>query len=144
MSNKIPNNRKIIYYIGLGLTVIGFILFLIPFFSIFNFDPFYGNDPFGNMKYSLIGFFMVLVGQILRFMGSKGMAGSGIILDPDRAREDLRPHSSARGKILKDVLDETGFTKRENDREIIKVRCQNCRSLNDEDSKYCKNCGREI
>jgi hypothetical protein len=28
--------------------------------------------------------------------------------------------------------------------EIIKIRCQNCKSLNEEDAKFCKECGHKI
>jgi len=29
-------------------------------------------------------------------------------------------------------------------KEIVKIRCKECKSLNDEDVKLCKNCGKEL
>lgn len=29
-------------------------------------------------------------------------------------------------------------------KEIIKIRCRSCNTLNDEDAKYCKECGKEL
>lgn len=64
-----------------------------------------------------IGLIMIIIGILLRSAGSHGLDGSGWVLKPKQAREDST---------------------------IIKVRCKNCNTLNDEDSKYCKNCGLEI
>ena len=132
MNKEISNNRKILYYVGNGLTLIGVIMFLSVFFIVFT-NPFSmfetSNNPMAN---SFIGF-------ILSTIGLRGKAGSGLILDPKQAREDLKPYSTQVGGILNDVLDEVDL--KNNNKEIIKIRCKSCRETNDEDAKYCKKCG---
>ena len=90
----------------------------------------------------------IVAGSVLMNIGAKGAAGSGIILDPDRAREDLKPYSSAAGGMISDVIENIDIVKekkKEDDtkasQEIIKIRCRACGELNDEDAKFCKSCG---
>ncbi|HOK62436.1 MAG TPA: zinc ribbon domain-containing protein [Soehngenia sp.] len=137
MSNEIPSSRKTLYYVGMILTIIGVILFLSNFVLVFT-----GNVFNVNPLISFIGFIMVAVGQIIRVIGAKGVAGSGIILDPEKAREDVKPYSKAMGGVIDDVLsnvDSTNVSK-----EIVKIKCRNCGELNDEDSVYCKSCGEKL
>jgi hypothetical protein len=77
----------------------------------------------------------------MRVVAARGVAGSGIILDPKKAREDLSPWSSMAGGMIKDAMDETEIHTK---KEIVKVRCRNCSELNDEDAKFCKNCGEKV
>ncbi|MDR7871240.1 MAG: zinc ribbon domain-containing protein [Tissierellaceae bacterium] len=154
MSNKISPERKSLYYIGMGLIVLGFILFFSSFFIAFNddgFNPFYdsGMPPF--FKRALIGMICIIVGGILMNIGARGAAGSGVILDPEKARDDLKPYSSAAGGMISDVIENIDVV---NDRRtsqdkkevihIVKVKCQSCGELNDEDAKFCKSCGDKI
>lgn len=152
MSNKISKERKALYYIGMGLIVLGFILFFSSFF-IFNkgFDPFFnsGMPPF--FKRALIGMICIIVGSVLMNIGARGAAGSGIILDPEKARKDLKPFSSASGGIINDVIENIDIVrerKTSHDKkevlQIVKVKCQSCGELNDEDAKFCKSCGNKI
>lgn len=48
--------------------------------------------------------------------------------------------------IVEKVKDELVENKSSNtgSKEIIKIRCRHCDCLNDEDSKFCKQCGKEI
>ena len=78
-------------------------------------------------------------------IGARGAAGSGLILDPEKAREDLNPYTSAAGGMINDALKEVEILNPKSDgKDLIKVRCQSCKELNDEDAKFCKNCGKEI
>lgn len=43
-------------------------------------------------------------------IGRAGLAGSGVVLDPQRAREDLEPWSRMAGGMVKDTLDEAGIS----------------------------------
>ena len=86
------------FYGGMALTVIGLSFFLVPFFTIISsmgsFSQF-GAERFGSSA----GFFhmgsyrmiLIVAGQFLRSAGAKGLAGSGVVLDPQRATEDCRP-----------------------------------------------------
>ncbi|BCN32838.1 zinc ribbon domain-containing protein [Anaeromicropila herbilytica] len=151
---KISKERKITYYIGLGMIVIGFLLFISVFFEVASFmsDPFV-NDPFSggklpSMLNGVIGFFIMIAGGIVMNIGAKGAAGSGIILDPEKQREDLKPFNEAKGEMINDVISNIDavnhLTKNQEQKEIIKIKCRNCGSLNDEDAKFCKGCGKEI
>lgn len=142
MHKEISSNRKILYYLGNGITLIGFILFLSVFFTAF-LNPFSMFDSNSNpMANGFIGFILIIIGQFISFIGLRGKAGSGLILDPKQAREDLKPYSSQVGGMLNDVLDEVNLAT--NVKEVVKIRCQSCKALNDEDAKYCKECGTEL
>lgn len=149
MKKKISNERKALYYVGMGMMIIGVILFLSVFVTAFTGDPFEmmysGRNPMAN---GFVGFVMIFIGSIIMNIGARGAAGSGLILDPDKAREDLNPYASAAGRLINDALDEVdvlkkGGIEKEAD-EIIKIRCRECGELNEEDAKFCKNCGKTL
>ena len=138
MSKEISKNRKTLYYVGNGLTAIGFILFLSVFFVAF-LNPFamFGSDnPMAN---GFIGFILIIIGQFVSNIGARGAAGSGLILDPKQAREDLKPYSTQVGGMINDVLDEVD--KKPEEKEVVNVRCQSYKTLNYEDEKKKKKCG---
>ena len=166
---KISKERKITYYIGMGLMVLGFILFISQFFKAGKLmgtpfmDGSFGNDPIidtytfrhqiprnsgPSFATSVIGMILMITGGIVMGVGAKGAAGSGLMLDPEKAREDLKPFSEAKGGTINDVISNIDvvdrITKPDNGREVIKIRCRSCGSLNDEDAKYCKSCGKDI
>lgn len=150
MSNKISKERKAIYYIGLVLTIFGVILFMSVFFIDMMTPDFFGGHSSFIVR-PVIGMICMTVGNVLMSIGSKGAAGSGLILDPEKAREDLKPYSSARGGMINDTLENIDMVKdianrnEENQsKEVIKIRCKECGTLNDEDAKFCKSCGKEI
>lgn len=147
MSNKISDERKALYYIGLGLIILGFILFISAFFTFGSDDIFFeGTSSF--MARPLVGMICMIIGSVLMNIGEKGTAGSGLILDPEKAREDLKPHNIAKGKMINDAVENIDIVKDmgkiTDTKEIIKIRCKNCGELNDEDAKFCKSCGREV
>lgn len=152
MSNKISNERKALYYIGLGLIVLGAILFLSSFFAVNDgFDPFYDSGMPSFFKKALIGMICMIVGAVLTNIGAKGAAGSGLILDPDKARDDLKPYTSAAGGMINDVIENIDIVKdrsfnQENKeiKQIVKIKCRNCGELNDEDASFCKSCGERM
>ena len=53
---------------------------------------------------------LIVVGVLMRRVGSHGLAGSGVVLDPRQARQDVRPWSELRGGALRDTLDAAGLT----------------------------------
>ena len=58
---------------------------------------------------ALIGMGMIIVGGILMGIGSKGLAGSGVVLDPGQARKDVEPWARMAGGVIKDAVEETGI-----------------------------------
>ena len=97
------------------------------------------SNPMAN---GFIGFILIIIGQSISILGARGLAGSGLILDPKQAREDLKPYSSQVGGMINDALEEVDLLNES--KEVIKVRCPSCKTLNDEDAKYCKKCGAQL
>jgi len=60
----------------------------------------------------------------------------------------LKPFNEAGGKMINDVISNIDvvdkLVKPKEEKEIIKIKCRSCACLNDEDAKFCKNCGKEI
>lgn len=143
MENKtsIPTWRKVLYYGGMGLTILGVILFISVFFSFFSiFNSPQLINPGSTFVRPLIGMILMIVGQFVQSIGAKGLRGSGVVLDPDGATEDLKPYSKAVGKMVNDGLEEVTAIKKES----IKIKCRDCGTLNDENAKFCDNCGTQL
>ena len=145
MSKKeISEERKALYYGGMAITGIGVLLFLSAFLSFMNpASMLMGSSPGSFMMRPFIGIIMIAAGGFMRTVAVRGVAGSGMVLDPKKAREDLSPWSSMAGGIIKDALDETDLVS-EKEKEVIKIRCTACSALNDEDATFCKKCGKKI
>lgn len=148
--SKIPNERKATYYVGIGIMILGFILFISVFFSVASFmnNPYMGMSSGPSFTPGILGFVLIIVGSAVMNLGAKGAAGSGLILDPDKAREDLKPFNEAKGEMINDVISNIDIidqiARPHEEKQVIKVRCQSCGSLNDEDAKFCKSCGKPI
>jgi hypothetical protein len=148
---QIPPERKALYYTGMGLTIVGVLLFLSTFVSgISNFGNFEDFDRRvkGEMCTALCGMGLMVVGGILMRVGAVGAAGSGFILDPEQARKDVEPWARMGGGVADDALSEIGLARKLEERlgqkesePKIKVRCRQCQALNDETAKFCNQCG---
>jgi hypothetical protein len=149
---QIPSDRKALYYGGMAVAGVGLLLFLSTFVTFManfgNFDNFEararseGFRAFGGMALMMVGGFMMNV-------GAKGLAGSGIVLDPEQARKDIEPWSRMGGGVVQDALSEVDVVKKIEDRldppePQVKVRCRNCQALNDETARFCNQCGSAI
>jgi hypothetical protein len=110
VTRQISPERKGAYYFGMALIVVGFLSFASTFFSFASQFGHPGRDfeRFGSsvMMRGVIGVALIGMGGFLMKMGRVGMAGSGILLDPERAREDVEPWSRMAGGVVKDALDE--------------------------------------
>ncbi|MCX7872276.1 MAG: SHOCT domain-containing protein [Verrucomicrobiae bacterium] len=113
MSEKnIRPERKAVYYIGIAITALGFIMFI----SVFISSALHFGD-FGNFDArvksmglrGIIGIILIIIGGIFSAVGRMGLSGSGIKLDPQQARKDVEPWSRMSGGIIKDALDEAGI-----------------------------------
>jgi hypothetical protein len=146
---KISKKRKATYYVGIGLVVIGFLLFISVFFfaADFMYNPFTSGrtPPFSN---AVIGMVLIIAGSLIMTIGAKGAAGSGLLLDPEKAREDLKPFSESKGKMINDMISNIDVVDRisrpQEEKEVIRIKCRSCGVLNDEDAKYCKGCAEEL
>lgn len=150
--SKISKGRKITYYIGIGMIVLGFMLFISVFFSFAGFisspnsSPFTGGGP--SFKNSVIGMVLIAAGFVVMNIGARGPAGSGVLLDPEKARENLKPFNEAKGGMINDVVSNIdavqSITGHHQEKKEIKIKCRSCGTLNDEDAKYCKGCGEKL
>jgi hypothetical protein len=150
MAKHISGERKAAYYLGTVLMGIGGLLF----FSVFvtaamNFGDFSNFDV--NAKSSMFraigGMALLFVGGIIRSVGAQGLAGSGVVLDPNQARDELEPYSRMAGGMVKDALDEADVQlggPKEAPGKVVMIRCLGCGKLNEEDSKFCQECGKKI
>lgn len=110
---QISDKRKAVYYAGIILAAIGFLSFGSVFISgAMHFGDFSNFEARGRSMAirAVLGMGMMIFGAILASVGRAGAAGSGIILDPEKAREDVEPWSRMTGGVIKDALDEAGIS----------------------------------
>jgi hypothetical protein len=149
MSRRISSDRKFAYYLGGGLIAVGLLLFLSVFvtgaLNFGNFDDFDGQARSSGLR-AVGGMVLMMVGGFVRTVGARGAAGSGLLLDPERARRDLEPFSRQGGGMLKDALNEADIAlgSRRDDEPLVMIRCRACSTLNEEDSKFCQECGQPV
>jgi hypothetical protein len=155
MAKQISEGRKNLYNAGLVVMIIGGCLFALPFLTI----PIAMITSLGgggllkgiisvpiSFIGAFIGFGLIAAGSAMRRVAACGTAGSGLVLDPEKAREDLNPWTGMAGGMVKDVLKEADIKIGSGNIEPPKVviRCSHCKKLNEEDSKFCQECGKPI
>jgi hypothetical protein len=109
---QVSDGRKVLYYSGIVVSALGMLLFLSNFLIIggaMNAGASSGPGPGGFMGRALGGMALLVLGQFMRKVGQRGLAGSGLVLDPEQARKDVEPWSRLAGGMVKDGLDEAGF-----------------------------------
>ena len=144
MVKQISPERKTAYYVGMAIMVLGGLLF----FSVFvtgalNFGDFsnFEADARSNMFRAIGGMALLFLGAVITSVGARGLAGSGVVLDPEKARDDLEPYSRMAGGMVKDVLEEAEINLRGKPEKVIMIKCPACGKLCEEDSHYCGECG---
>lgn len=65
-------------------------------------------------------------------------------LIPEQARNDLEPYTRMAGGMLKDALDEADLNFGGRAERVVMIKCSACGKLNEEDSKFCQECGKEF
>ena len=109
MARNITQEQKTGYYLGMILIGIGIIMFSAPFIDVL----FNGLEPNErglpeSFKVALVGFVLLAIGNVLRSISARGLAGSGLLLAPKQARKDLEPYSRMAGGMIQDALEESG------------------------------------
>ena len=147
MTREISEGRKTAYYVGMGLMVLGvilfastFVIFAVNFGNVSNFNA----AAQSSMFLAFGGMALMVLGAIIRNVGARGLAGSGTVLDPGKAREDLEPYSRMVGGMVHDALDEAKVDLPGQPQRVVMVKCPACARLNEEDSKYCQECGKSL
>lgn len=138
----------------MGVTGMGALLFALPFITIPLIMIGVASFTAGPLAFlfAFIGFGLIILGQFLMSIGKVGLAGAGVILDPKRAREEREPFVRMSGGMLRDGLEEAGildenglkFGRNAKPEQVVMIRCRECGKLNEEDSKFCQECGRKI
>ena len=160
MGKSISPERQGAYLFGMVLVGIGLCLFLSTFLSMmsgFGAGPSIGGSGDagmgGVMGRALGGMLLMAIGRGVMRVGARGVAGSGLILDPDQARKDLSPYSKMAGGMAKDALEEAGIDLRRRGEDaaaknktepVIMLRCPQCQTLNEDGSKFCQECGAKL
>jgi hypothetical protein len=147
MGRQISTGRKALYYVGMALIVLGcvsfastFVTFAMHFGEFHNFE----SNARSIMFRAFGGMALMVVGAIILNLGAHGAAGSGVVLDPEQARNDLEPYSRMAGGMLKDALDEADLNFGGRAERVVMIKCPACGKLNEEDSKFCQECGKEF
>ena len=147
MKQPISEERKKAYYLGMALTVIGgltfasvFVTFLIHFGDFSNFE----SNARSSMLRAFLGMALMVAGRIIQLIGARGLAGSGVVLDPQKAREELEAYSRMAGGMVKDALDEAEIALHGTREKVVMLKCQNCGKLNEENAKFCNQCGKKL
>jgi hypothetical protein len=115
MAQQISENRQTAYYIGMGMIIVGGLLFASTFLTfVMSFGDFsnFEDRTKSGMFRAFGGIGLIIVGGFVRGIGARGLAGSGVVLDPAQAREDLEPYSRMAGGMVKDALEETNLNLR--------------------------------
>ena len=157
-SRNVSHQRKWLYQAGLALQLVGLALFLSFFLTVaLLFGQFDADVPsklgVGFFR-AVVGMICMLAGGVIRHIGASGVAGSGMILDPERAKQELEPYARMSGgltdaafsemKTVRDTLNNLGGRGSEISIEVVRVRCQNCQQLNEETARFCNQCGKPI
>lgn len=144
MTKRISPERKTAYYVGMAIMILGGLLF----FSVFvtaalNFGDFsnFEADARSNMFRAIGAMALLILGAVITIVGARGLSGSGVVLDPEKAREDLEPYSRMTGRMVKDALEEAEINLRGKPEKIVVIKCPACGKLCEEDSHYCGECG---
>lgn len=149
---QFSDSRKRLYYAAMALSAIGLLLFLSTFVTFFanfgNFNHFEARARSSGFR-AFGGIILLMVGGVLGRIASRGWAGSGIMLDPEKARSDVEPWSRMAGGIVNDALSELSASRgnqqaAERGEPQVKIRCQKCQALNDDGAHFCNQCGAPI
>lgn len=149
MSRHVSPGRQGVHALGTLLIVIGAISCLsvvVAVAGLFTSGTSSGDLP--SPMPVVVGFVMIAVGGALRSLGAKGIHGSGLVLDPQRARRELEPHSRQVGGMIGDELDEAGIALGAREprpvERVVMIRCTACQTLNEDGSKFCQECGAKV
>jgi hypothetical protein len=149
MSRHVSPGRQGVHALGTLLIAIGLISFLSVFVTVAGVVG--GGSAFGDSPSfmpAVIGMILMIAGGALRSIGAKGIHGSGLVLDPQRARRELEPHSRQVGGMIGDALDEAGIGVGAREPQpverVVMIRCTTCQTLNDDGSKFCQECGAKL
>lgn len=152
-NRQLSPERQMLHYVGTALVGGGILIFFLTMVYLF----FNGHKDmsFDGPPRAVVGFFigmgMAIVGGVLKGLGRGGLAGSGLVPDPEQARRDLEPWNRSAGGQVADAIKEIPAVKQVLDRvgqpaapAVVKIRCRECRALADETARFCPQCGKPL
>ena len=114
MARHISYERKTAYYLGMGLMILGGILFASTFVTFAmrfgDFSNFESNAK-SEMFRAFGGMALLIVGGIIRAIGARELAGSGVVLDPRQADRRLSPRPAGRSDKMEGPHPSPGLMK---------------------------------
>ncbi len=147
---QVSSGRKAAFYLGYLSFAAGAALAVWVVAGPWHFTP---SGLWAESMRSIAAVCCIGLGVFLRRVGIRGLAGSLVVLDPPRAREDLEPWSRAAGGLLDAALSEAPALKeiasarsgaKPTEAPAVKVRCGSCGALSDEEASFCSRCGRRL
>lgn len=152
--------RRWAYYGGAVLQGAGILVFLGFFSSSYGvFNRVHAGDEtaftavphmFSTFPLAILGLLIYGASQMLRSVGRKGLAGSGLLLSPTREARDAEPWSRSKGArrnfeveemtALRDITGASGAAPRQE----VRIRCRSCGYLETEDATFCSACGQRV
>ena len=147
MSRKISEDRKAAYYVGMLLQIFGGLLFASVFVKFTmrfgDFTDFVDRTKSEALR-AFTGMARMMIGGFIRGVGAKGLAGSGVLLDPERTRQELEPYSRMAGGMVRDAIDEARLDLGSEPEQVIVIKCRECAALNPESANFCQECGTKL
>jgi hypothetical protein len=146
MPKHVSDERKVAYYVGMALQILGGLLFASPFVTFLIFGDFtdFGGRARSEELRVFGGIALLIIGGVIRDIAAKGLAGSGVLLDPERARHELEPYSRMAGGMVKDAIDATQLNLGGQTPKEIMLKCRACGGLSTESAKFCQECGTQL
>ena len=134
--------------LGIGLLVVGFLLFLLSFVPVFLAFNRFMEDPFGSSGSMFGSFFLsFVIGALSIIMiGAGGFALRLGLVRPvtgyvaTEAASAIETAATAFGTGLRDA----GFGAPGAGGTVVRVKCRNCGYLETEDAEFCSKCGQRL
>ncbi len=137
---RVSAARKALFYGGYVLQAAGALAFVAIFFRI---DA--ASRPSGIRSLLLqvvAGFALIFLGGLFRRLGIRGLAGSLLILDPPKARQDLAPWARAAGGMVGDAI--SAAKEGMEPAAASRPRCPHCGAPNERGARYCNQCAGQL
>jgi hypothetical protein len=158
MNEQIAELRRLIYHIGVVLITLGFLMILGTLFHVFSpgtrpaalpklgkgaaVPASGGHDP---ALFILDGVVIIVGAVVMKLSGS--VTHKALLVEKQEAAPMIKPESVLPDSAIDDSLSAastSGEIVTPDDQQpasIVKIRCLNCHTLNDESAKFCSECG---
>jgi len=126
--------------LGIGLLVVGFLLFLLSFVPVFLAFNRFMEDPFGSSGSMFGSFFLSIMSGAGGFALRLGLVRPVTGYVATEAAPAIETAATAFGTGLRDA----GFGAPGAGGTVVRVKCRNCGYLETEDAEFCSKCGQRL